>query len=205
MNVICPICGQKCRVPESALGQAVKCPACLKPFQCGSISPRSLDTRPLPTGSVPVVDSIPDTRTVGAQGADNIHYRCSRCKKSLESPAQMAGEKVNCPDCGQRLQIPAAPSALTASAASSTVEVPVVVLTPNPPIPVVSAPLPAKKKKIGIKSASTTDLPRQENCLECGKDITERQRVQTCPDCGSAFCSAGCYREHQHHAHSSRR
>ena len=27
-------------------------------------------------------------------------------------------------------------------------------------------------------------------------------RVQTCPDCGSLFCSAACYREHQKHSHA---
>jgi hypothetical protein len=45
----------------------------------------------------------------------------------------------------------------------------------------------------------------RESCLECGLDISRRARVLTCPDCGSLFCSAGCFREHQYHAHPSRR
>jgi hypothetical protein len=43
----------------------------------------------------------------------------------------------------------------------------------------------------------------REACLECGLDITGRQRVQTCPDCGSLFCSAMCIREHRRHAHAA--
>ena len=42
---------------------------------------------------------------------------------------------------------------------------------------------------------------RREGCLECGIDVTNRSRVQTCPDCGAVLCSAMCYREHRYHAH----
>jgi hypothetical protein len=40
---------------------------------------------------------------------------------------------------------------------------------------------------------------------ECGADVSDRPRVQACPDCGSLFCSARCFREHRYHAHPSRR
>jgi DNA-directed RNA polymerase subunit RPC12/RpoP len=53
-------------------------------------------------------------------------------------------------------------------------------------------------------SGKTPPAPLAErvSCLECGKDITNRARLQTCPHCGSPFCSAMCYREHQQHAHA---
>src|SRR5262245_32333490 len=38
-----------------------------------------------------------------------IRFACPACKAVLESPDQKAGSKVNCPKCGQRLQIPGAP------------------------------------------------------------------------------------------------
>jgi hypothetical protein len=46
---------------------------------------------------------------------------------------------------------------------------------------------------------------RPENCLECGVSLAQRSRVQTCPDCGSLFCSARCYREHRYHAHAPKK
>src|SRR5713226_6761419 len=106
MSVTCPTCGHKCRVPESALGQRVKCPACSNQFQCGSLSPPSLATTPLPDKTPPPVQAASQAKTVQVQPDQHIHYRCPRCTKSLESPIQMVGQKVNCPDCGQRLQIP---------------------------------------------------------------------------------------------------
>ncbi|HJT78209.1 MAG TPA: hypothetical protein VJ739_13480 [Gemmataceae bacterium] len=38
-----------------------------------------------------------------------IRYACPRCKAVLESPDRKAGQKVHCPGCGQRLQIPLPP------------------------------------------------------------------------------------------------
>src|SRR4051812_23054118 len=43
----------------------------------------------------------PPNRTVLAQIEAMIRYTCPRCKKSLESPASFAGQKLNCPDCNQ--------------------------------------------------------------------------------------------------------
>src|SRR5438105_2409759 len=106
MNVTCPTCGHKCRVPESAMGQQVKCPACSNPFQCGSVSPPSLVTRPTPVEKPPSVQPTPQARGVNVQPDQSIHFRCPGCNKPLESPAHMVDQKVNCPGCGQRLQIP---------------------------------------------------------------------------------------------------
>ncbi len=195
MNVTCPICGEKCRVPEAALGCVVQCAACSRFFQCGSVSPPSLVTHPVPAGWTAALQTTPPVRAAKGQENDTIHCRCPGCKKALEAPIQTAGKKINCPDCGQRLQIPAAPS-----------PVPVKTVTVSAPV---SAPpplsSPTRKKAKVVKSVS---LParseKPENCLECGVDVTQRKRIQTCPDCGSLFCSARCYREHRYQSHSSR-
>lgn len=196
MHVVCPGCGQKCRVPEAMLGQAAKCPACAMFFACGSVSPRSLATRPIPYAVVdaPLAEAMPQKPGAEDDGAERIRYRCSRCKSSLESPAHMAGQKLNCPDCGQRLQIPAAGA------------VPVSIVShpgPSAAAPPATGPKPGKAKP---KKEAPRPAPqaRTENCLECGIDVSGRRRTQQCPDCGSIFCSAGCYREHRHHAHPSR-
>jgi DNA-directed RNA polymerase subunit RPC12/RpoP len=192
MNVTCPGCGQKCRVPESSFGQQVKCPACSKLFQCGSLAARSLETRPAP------VQAAPQVRVAGSQPGQGVRYPCPRCAKPLESPVEAAGQKVNCPDCGQRLQIP--------QPAGTPTNVPVRIVASAPP----PAPPPPVQEEV-IPEALPAPEPepratvRREHCLECGVDVTDRERVHTCPDCGSTFCSAMCIREHRYHAHSSRR
>jgi DNA-directed RNA polymerase subunit RPC12/RpoP len=154
----------------------------------------------------PAPVSTPVNRTILAQPEAMIRYTCPRCKKSLESPASFAGQKLNCPDCGQRLQIPQPSSPPPTPAINKTIlatEEPI----PSPPartsqqlVQAFVPPAPVPTVEL-VEEAAT----RRESCLECGIDITQRARVQTCPDCGSLFCSAGCYREHRHHAHSRRR
>jgi DNA-directed RNA polymerase subunit RPC12/RpoP len=206
MSIACPSCGHRFRVPERSLGQQVVCPKCSQPFQCGSVSPPSLTVRPLASGKPSTVQEMPQARLASIQPAASIHYRCARCNKPLESPADQAGHKVNCPDCGQRLQIPQSASTLpppdnktilaTPEQPLYRVPVSVVRTAPRPPTedePILTA-LPA--------SPPTPAAPVQrEYCLECGTEVTQRARVQTCPDCGSLFCSARCYREHCYHAH----
>ena len=41
-----------------------------------------------------------------AETSSMIRYKCPRCKSILESPDAKAGDKVACPKCQQRLQIP---------------------------------------------------------------------------------------------------
>jgi predicted Zn finger-like uncharacterized protein len=214
MNVTCPACGHKWRVSERMLGQQVKCPACSKSFPCGSVSPPSLATPPTPADQPPV-RVTPQAQAAQAQQDHTIHYRCPRCAKPLESPVHMAGSKGNCPDCGQRLQIPHAsnpppPSpvnktmlAVEEPAATATPQLPVAGTPPAPPAPVTEEILTVLPVSSPAPPAPAPAL--RESCLECGVDITRRARVLTCPDCGSLFCSAGCYREHSYHAHPWRR
>jgi predicted Zn finger-like uncharacterized protein len=194
MNITCPSCGQKHRVPERMIGQQVRCPACSTLFQCGSVSPPSAK-RPIPADPPLAPQAAPQVRAAQAETDQSIHYGCPRCSKPLESPAHMAGQKVNCPDCGQRLQIPQPPG--------PPPSIPVRVVAPPPPP---APPAPAKEELILTVVAVPEPAPApREYCLECGVNITKRPRVQTCPDCGSLFCSAMCYREHRYHAHPSSR
>lgn len=192
MNVVCPSCGNKVRVPERSLGQQIECPNCRRFFQCGTTSPPSLKAQPAATGQSTDVQEMPAARAAELEAAASIHYRCARCQKSLESPAHLAGQKRNCPECGQRLQIP------HASAPPPAAVVPVSTRASEEPILTV---LPASPRT----SAAPAQPARREYCLECGVEVTQRPRIQTCPDCGSLFCSARCYREHTYHAHPSRR
>lgn len=191
MNATCPSCGHRWRVPECTLGQQVKCPACAGLVLSGPASLLSA-AGVVPSPAPVTAREVPQARAVSPQTEQTIHYRCARCGKSLESPAHLAGHKVNCPDCGQRLQVPQAAAVPVSPAAPPSAPAPLAEVEPILTVLPASHPAPA-------------DPARREYCLECGVDVTERSRVQTCPACGSLFCSARCFREHNYHAHPSRR
>lgn len=201
-NVTCPTCGNKCRLPEPSQGSEARCPACLNLFPIKTAPASPLLARSAPMGAAPGAAASPN-RTMLAQTEPMIRYNCPRCKKSLESPASFAGQKLNCPDCNQRLQIPQ-PSTPSSPPVNKTIlakEEPAAGLPPPapsvPPVPVVKLEL-AEEAPPRAERAPV----RRESCLECGADVTQRSRVQTCPDCGSLFCSAACYREHHKHSHA---
>jgi lipopolysaccharide-induced tumor necrosis factor-alpha factor len=132
-----------------------------------------------------------------------IRYSCPRCAKALEAPRGMGGQKLNCPGCGQRLQIPQPPAAppplnKTILAVESQVAARPSQSGPTPPpLPqVVEAPL------VELVEAAPA---RRERCLECGRDITGQDRLVTCAKCGSLFCSSACYRDHDHYAHGKKK
>jgi DNA-directed RNA polymerase subunit RPC12/RpoP len=187
MHVVCPACGHRCRVPESLMGKQAICPACTTTFRCGSLAPPSLQTEPVPADQPPGVQPLPQARAAQAASDPRIHYRCPRCVKPLESPVAMAGQKLNCPDCGQRIQVPQ-PTAAPAA--------------PSPAAPGLDESIP---EVLPVVEPAPRQSSRRETCLECGVDVSQRPRIQTCPDCGSLFCSARCFREHRYHAHPSRR
>lgn len=207
-TITCPMCGQQCKTPEPASGPDMRCPSCfsifsLKPAPASPLLARSPGA---PAAAVPAAPTI--NKTILAQPEAMIRYNCPRCKKSLESPASYAGQKLNCPDCGQRLQIPQPSTPPPAPAVNKTIlalEEPAA-RTPRPSPPPVP-PVPSVKVELVEETPVVDAAPstRRESCLECGVDITQRARVQTCPDCGSLFCSAGCYREHHSQAHGRKK
>ena len=214
VNVKCPTCGNVCRLADDAQEPEVLCPS------CRSFFPRASQAAPSLLGRTPRVESspppapTPQNRTLLAQPEAMIRYTCPRCKKSLESPASFAGQKLNCPSCSQRLQIPQPSTPLPAPVNKT------ILATEEPAAAVPSAPIPPPQPTSppAVRPIDTLAVvedepsrrvtepaPRRESCLECGENITGRTRVQTCSDCGSSFCSAACYREHRYYSHSRRR
>jgi DNA-directed RNA polymerase subunit RPC12/RpoP len=212
VNAKCPMCGHICRLPDDTQEQEVLCPACRSLFaRASQPAPSLLERTPRAESPPPA----PPNRTVLAEPEVMIRYTCPRCKKSLESPASFAGQKLNCPGCNQRLQIPQ-PSTpppppvnktiLATEEPPATAPAPAASPSPRHPAPVAEAPLDVLPVvEAAPPRRDSEPARRRESCLECGANITGRARVQTCSDCGSSFCSAACYREHRYYAHSRRR
>jgi hypothetical protein len=117
---------------------------------------------------------------------------------------------LNCPNCNQRLQIPqpttpaAPPINKTILAAEESGPSPAIYAPPQPSYPS-QPPIPVLQEMAAAPPAIPTAAVRRETCLECGADLTGRDRLHTCGDCGAALCSAICQREHRYHAHSPKK
>jgi len=207
-SVVCPTCGNQVQVREPLPGQAARCPSCFNELPEKLTAAASSAARAAQVNQ-PLSAGLPN-RTVLAEPEAMIRYTCVQCKRTLESPVSFAGRKLNCPSCNQRLQIPQ-PSASAAAPVNKTVLAPEasaaqsasVPMTPMPVTGGAPPPLPQAQEIPTVSVAAQTS--RREHCLECGIDLTQRQRLQTCSDCGALLCSAGCEREHRYHAHRRRR
>jgi lipopolysaccharide-induced tumor necrosis factor-alpha factor len=192
-TVTCPTCGYKQNLHENRMRQKVKCPNCDTPFVAGASTPGI----PPPESDSSSTPLTPPVRRVSDQQEEVIRYSCPQCRKTLESPCSMAGQKLNCPGCGQRLRIPP-PINKTMLGLDETpprqAPPPVVAVPPVPHI--VVKPLDPPPRQPDSRPVS----PR-ESCLECGRDLTNRKRLLSCPDCDALLCSAGCLRDHENHTH----
>ena len=74
----------------------------------------------------------------------NVHFKCPHCEQALEAPLEMLGQLMDCPECGQTVEV----------------QKPHIVLPPPPPAPhlpprpvpkLKMPPLPGAKKAVRIK------------------------------------------------------
>ena len=103
----CPLCQQPFRISEQLAGKNVRCPHCARTLVIPNVNtPKTLPSQQptqLPQFEHEFVQSNP---TILAQQKQSIHYSCPKCQQPGESPTTMAGQKIACSFCGQRLQIP---------------------------------------------------------------------------------------------------
>ncbi|MBM4069233.1 MAG: hypothetical protein FJ271_09850 [Planctomycetes bacterium] len=103
----CPRCKTALESPVSEAGIKKPCPSCGQRLQVPNPPPA-----PAPSAAAPRLDKTmlaSDERA--APPLPPIRYNCPNCKRPLEAAAVEANTKKNCPSCGQRHQIPAAPAA----------------------------------------------------------------------------------------------
>lgn len=96
----CPRCKKPLESPASEAGLKKPCPACGQRLQVPAAPPPAAPQPNLNKTMLAADDRQPQPP---------IRYNCPNCKKPMESPASEAGTKKNCPACGQRFQVPAAP------------------------------------------------------------------------------------------------
>ena len=80
-----------------------------------------------------------------------IRFFCPRCRAVLEAPNHRSGDKIHCPKCHQRLQIPGPPKSQTVLA--SVVPKPIVI----DPCQLQSTPKPAPSSETDPHSPGSTD------------------------------------------------
>jgi DNA-directed RNA polymerase subunit RPC12/RpoP len=196
----CPVCGRKQTVPEEMMRLRIECPHCHSLYAAGSSTPLRQQEAARPGGHVsgpsPIQASPARAITQSLAETPTIGYQCPRCKLSLESPCSVSGKKLNCPGCGQRLQVPKPLPAATLIAPLAVSSLPA---TPRPSEAV--GPEDADAIACAGKQKSRA-APSPANCLECGHHLSGQHPRFTCPKCGSLLCSAACLRDHNHFAHN---
>ena len=103
--ITCPACEHKLTIPEGNMGNRQTCPNCHSIFAAGKSAVETADVRVKSVAAA----AAGYNKTMLGQTGPPIRYNCPRCRKPLESPSIEAGTKKPCPECGQRLQVPAAP------------------------------------------------------------------------------------------------
>ena len=87
----------------------------------------------------------------------SIRFACPACNAVIKAPADKVGRKVNCPKCGQRLQIPPPPKERTVVAKPLPAKEPGHTPAAPPPPPV---PWPAPTKSVNDKPAGDSSYRR---------------------------------------------
>jgi DNA-directed RNA polymerase subunit RPC12/RpoP len=158
-NVTCPACQHRYLLDEGEMGSRQMCPKCLAPFFAGASVAEAR------SGALAAGPRASYDKTMLGDSGPPIKYNCPRCKAPLEAAAIEAGTKKNCPNCSQRIQVPAQ----------------------TKPEPVAPAPNLNKTMLAGDESAAPPRPPIKYNCPNCKKPLeapAEQAGTKTnCPSC----------------------
>jgi DNA-directed RNA polymerase subunit RPC12/RpoP len=171
--ISCPSCKQKLKVPDDAIGKAVKCPGCGDAIKVNAPATElEPEIKPAPTAGPFLVD-------------------CPACKQKLRAPEAAIGKTVDCPDCGSPLMItgPSDAVAVPKEPAEVYEGVDLSTLFPGHPEPFQprprqdEPPYPGPKWEYRVEEWDTLDQDSEEHPLNTlGAKGWELVSVAFCPE-----------------------
>lgn len=84
----------------------------------------------------------------------NVHFKCLHCGEALEAPGDMLGQLMDCPTCGETVEVQKAPVVLPSPPPAPHL--------PPRPLPKLKMPLPAVAKKPARLKEYKVVTPRDE-------------------------------------------
>ena len=116
--LVCPQCNARLHPSRKLVGKRVRCPDCKEPVLVPAAPPRK-EKKP-----AAVIDAYGlETETSQRLGPEHYFaYTCPHCSARLKSLRERAGEKLDCPDCGERITVPQAPELRVKKALAKPIE-----------------------------------------------------------------------------------
>ncbi len=102
----CSSCGELVVTPASAAGKKGKCPHCREVVLIPKKSASNKREQPAPAPQPAAGRAAPQTAQASAE--DKIRFPCTRCGKTVTTPASAGGKKGKCPHCSAVVTIPTA-------------------------------------------------------------------------------------------------
>jgi DNA-directed RNA polymerase subunit RPC12/RpoP len=106
MNFACPTCKMALSAPHEKAGAKTACPYCGQRLQVPTRKNQTVLGEELPAQEERASLPLPESWWSQAPTGAIIAVNCPACLKDFQVPVSEAGQKLACPTCGQRVQVP---------------------------------------------------------------------------------------------------
>ena len=104
---VCPTCNARLHPSRKLVGKRVRCPDCKEVLVVPAPPDRKQEWRPPAVEAYALEQEGSEPKRLGPE--HYYSYSCPRCSARLRALRTSAGEKIDCPDCGVKIRVPAAP------------------------------------------------------------------------------------------------
>ena len=104
---VCPTCNARLHPSRKLVGKRVRCPDCKEVLVVPAAPDRKETRRPAAVEAYGLEQEGSESKRLGPE--HYFSHSCPRCSARLRALRTSAGEKIDCPDCGVRIRVPAAP------------------------------------------------------------------------------------------------